>query len=118
MLYSGSPHFTEALELEIIHFLPHTGAIACTSKEGRRLVDEGGDDQCCPCRQFHHPKDATLMDPHDSYSSFDYKLDDRNKLFLEENKYDADNSGSDSMMGLNAWEWTREMKGNNEVWTC
>lgn len=83
--YSESPHFTEAPKLEIIQLLLHEGAITCTSKEGRRLVDEAGVNQCCPCQQFYHPKDAALIDdPNDTNISFEYTFVFRHKSFLDE----------------------------------
>lgn len=115
MLFSGAPlHFTEDLELEIIQFLPHRGAISCTSIEGRRLVDALGEDQCCPCQQFHHPEDAVLIcDSDDLNASFEYAIDVRTKLFLNEEDDDED-----VFLGSNASELRKKMIENTMIWSC
>jgi hypothetical protein len=59
---------TEELEQEIVEFLAHTGALACTCKAALaacRAASFG--DVCCPAQQFHHPRSAVLQLVGDDY---------------------------------------------------
>jgi hypothetical protein len=81
---------TEELEQEIVGFLAHTGALACTCKAASsacRAVANLGD-VCCPAQQFHHPGSAVLQQRDDD--------DDEEMPFVGRNILCVDEKNDDS----------------------